>query len=55
MALLLAVEPWEVLGEKWLVLGWYANLQMGVATVTCIAICGAGTTELLVLGMKPES
>jgi len=28
---------------------------MGVDTVTCMAICGAGTTVLLTLGMKPES
>jgi len=28
---------------------------MGVATVTCMAICGAGTTLLLILGMNPES
>ena len=31
------------------------NLQMGVATVTCIAIWGGGTTLLFRLGMKPES
>jgi hypothetical protein len=28
---------------------------MGVATVTCIAICGGGVTLLLMFGMKPES
>ena len=31
------------------------NLQIGVATVTCIAIWGGGVTELLRFGMKPES
>lgn len=31
------------------------DLQMGVATETCMAIWGAGTTELLELGTKPES
>jgi hypothetical protein len=31
------------------------HLQIGVATVTCIAICGAGLTVLLMFGMKPES
>jgi hypothetical protein len=31
------------------------DLQIGVATVTCIAICGAGETVLLRLAIKPES
>jgi hypothetical protein len=31
------------------------GLQIGVATVTCMAICGGGFAELFVLGMKPES
>jgi hypothetical protein len=31
------------------------DLQIGVATVTCIAIWGAGETVLFMLGMKPES
>lgn len=32
-----------------------ANLQIGVATVTCIAIWGGGLTVLLILAMNPES
>jgi hypothetical protein len=31
------------------------DLQSGVATVTCKAICGAGLTVLLMFGMNPES
>jgi hypothetical protein len=31
------------------------DLQSGVATVTCMAICGAGLTLLLTFGMNPES
>jgi hypothetical protein len=31
------------------------DLQIGVATVTCMAICGAGTMLLLGFGINPES
>ena len=31
------------------------NVQRGLSVVTCIAICGAGTTVLFGLAMKPES
>ena len=54
MTILFAVEPCELLetsGE----IGIYGRLQIGVATVTCRAICGAGLTLLLTFGMKPES
>jgi hypothetical protein len=51
---LFAVKPWEVLviGAKQ---AKKFDLQIGVATVTCIAIWGGGLTLLLRFGMNPES
>jgi hypothetical protein len=53
VALLFAVEPYQVLVGD--LVGKIEFLQIGVATVTCMAICGGGETELLMLGIKPES
>jgi hypothetical protein len=54
VALLSAVKPWAAL-ELWLIKQKMFNLQIGVATVTCIAIWGGGVTLLLMFGMNPES
>ena len=51
---LLAVKPCDVL-EFWVASARCVDLQIGVATVTCMAICGGGTTLLLGFGMNPES
>ena len=53
MTFLSAVEPLSLLEIIHQI--EMADLQRGVATVTCMAICGAGETVLLRLGMNPES